>query len=220
MTNLGKSASTINEAYYGISWAHKLAGDLDPCRSDLVISVKEGGNRSVGRLTVKKEPITPAILRRLYIAWLYDSEQADLKGIRIDCMCLLCYAGFLRYSELANLKRNNIYFCDNYVKLFLENSKTDIYREGREVLISKPNSPICPVGMLQSCLTLANIDDSRVEYIFRPLCYCKSRNTSIYTTTRETLLSALDTLGLQKKTFGLHSLRSGRATAAAAAARG
>jgi hypothetical protein len=38
---------------------------------------------------------------------------------------LLCYAGFLRYSELANLKRNNIYFCDNYVKLFLENSKTD-----------------------------------------------------------------------------------------------
>lgn len=54
LTNLGKSASTINEAYYGISWVHKLAWVLDPCRSDLVISVKGCAKRSVGRLTVKK----------------------------------------------------------------------------------------------------------------------------------------------------------------------
>ena len=156
--------------------------------------------------------------------WLYASEQADRRGLRIACMCLLCCAGFLRYSELAILKRNNICFCDNYVKLFLENSKTDVYREGREVLISKTNSPTCPFVMLQRYLTLANIDDTSVEYIFRPLCYCKSRNTYIlrqgrlsYTTARETLLSALDTLGLQKKMFGLHSLMSAGATAAAAA---
>ena len=96
------------------------------------------------------------------LVWLYDSEQTDLKGIRIACMRLLCYAGFLRYSELANLKRNNIYFCDNYVKLFLENSKTDVYREVREVLISKTNSPTCPFGMLQRYWTLANIDDTSV----------------------------------------------------------
>jgi hypothetical protein len=38
-----------------------------------------------------------------------------------------------------------------------------------------------------------------------------------YTTARETLLSALDTLGLQKKMFDLHSLRSAAATAEAAA---
>ena len=158
------------------------------------------------------------------LVWLYDSEQTDLKGIRIACMCLLCYAGFLRYSELANLKRNNIYFCYNYVKLLLENSKTDVYREGREVFISKTNSPTCLCGMLQRSLTLANIDDTSVEYIFRPLCYCKSHNTYIlrkrrpsYTTARETLLSALDTLGLQKKMFGLDSLMSGGATSAAAA---
>lgn len=158
------------------------------------------------------------------LVWLYASEQADLRGLRIACMCLLCCAGFLRYSELAILKRNNICFCDNYVKLFLENSKTDVYREGREVLISKTNSPTCPFVMLQRYLTLANIDDTSVEYIFRPLCYCKSRNTYIlrqgrlsYTTARETLLSALNTLGLQKKMFGLHSLMSAGATAAAAA---
>lgn len=51
------------------------------------------------------------------LVWLYASEQADLRGLRIACMCLLCCAGFLRYSELAILKRNNICFCDNYVKV-------------------------------------------------------------------------------------------------------
>jgi pyocin large subunit-like protein len=41
--------------------------------------------------------------------------------------------------------------------------------------------------------------------------------TFSYTTAREIILSALETLGLNKKYFGLPSLRSGGATAAAAA---
>ncbi len=56
------------------------------------------------------------------------------------------------------------------------------------------------------------------------MCFCKSVNSYklrsgklSYTTAREILLSALETLGLNKKYFGLHSLRSGGATAAAAA---
>jgi hypothetical protein len=36
LTNAGKSASTINEALYAISWAHRLADLADPCKSDLV----------------------------------------------------------------------------------------------------------------------------------------------------------------------------------------
>ena len=47
---------------------------------------------------------------------------------------------------------------------------------------------------------------------------CKLRSGKLsYTTAREILLSALETLGLNKKYFGLHSLRSGGATGAAAA---
>ena len=42
LSNSHKSASSINEAFYAISWAHKLAGVQNPCVSDLVISVKEG----------------------------------------------------------------------------------------------------------------------------------------------------------------------------------
>jgi hypothetical protein len=108
--------------------------------------------------------------------------------------------------------------------LFLESSKTDAYREGRDVLISKTNTPTCPVNMLLRYLYLAEIPADSTDYIFRPLCFCKSVNSYklrsgklSYTTARKILLSALETLGLNKKYFGLHSLRSGGATAAAAA---
>ena len=46
----------------------------------------------------------------------------------------------------------------------------------------------------------------KLRSLNRPLCYTRAR---------EILLSALESLGLNKKLFGLHSLRSGGATAAA-----
>jgi hypothetical protein len=45
----------------------------------------------------------------------------------------------------------------DHVKLFLESSKTDVYREGRDVLISKTNTHTCPVNMLLRYFYLAKI---------------------------------------------------------------
>jgi hypothetical protein len=42
-----------------------LAGLADPCKSDLVKTIREGSIRSVGCRVVKKKPITPEILRQL-----------------------------------------------------------------------------------------------------------------------------------------------------------
>lgn len=222
LANLGKSTSTLNESVYAISWAHRLAGLENPCKSDLVISVKEGAHRVKGHFVQKKEPITPDMLKKICV--LYGNDNSNLKDLRLACMCVLGFAGFLRYSEIANLKMNNITFCSDHVKLFLEVSKTDIYREGREVVISKTGNITCPVEMLRKYIMLANIQIDSSEHMFRPLSFCKSTNTYklrkgplSYTTAREILLKALKDLGLDTKHFGLHSLRSGGATAAASA---
>jgi hypothetical protein len=66
LTNAGKSASTINEAFCVISWAHRLAGLADPSKSDLVKTIREGSIGSEGRRVVKKEPITPEIFVRVH----------------------------------------------------------------------------------------------------------------------------------------------------------
>jgi hypothetical protein len=59
----------------------------------------------------------------------------------------------------GNLRRDNLTLYEQYVKLFLEGSKTDVYREGRDVLISKTNSNTYPVNTLL-----------RYLYIFAFIC--------------------------------------------------
>lgn len=220
ITQSAKSGSKLNEVTFAISWAHRLAGLPDPCKSDLVNLVNEGAQRKIGHLVKKKEPITRDMLKQMV-----DTFKNGLKDIRITCMCLLCYSGFLRFSELVNLRRIDIQFCSSHVKLFLYKSKTDVYREGRDVIISRTFSETCPVNMLEKYLKLASIEDGSTEYIFRSLKYCKSTNMYAlrksgqlsYTRAREILLESLEILGLDRTKFGLHSLRSGGASAAAAA---
>ena len=47
-------------------------------------------------------------------------------------------------------------FYSDHVKLVLEQSKTDMYREGKDVIISITDNAICPVHMLRRYLALAN----------------------------------------------------------------
>ena len=223
LSESAKTTSKVDEAVYAISWAHKLAGYSDPCKSDLVISVREGSHRKIGHTTNRKEPITADILHK--IVSQFGQNYNNLKDIRIACMCLISYAGFLRFSELSNLRRSHISFYSTHVKLFLVQSKTDIYREGREVVISRTGSETCPVNMLDRYLSMAKINVDSNEFIFRSISYCKStddyklRNSGAisYTRAREILLEALESVGVDKSLFGLHSLRSGGASAAAAA---
>lgn len=159
------------------------------------------------------------------IVLAFGQSHSNLSDIRVCCMCLVSYAGFLRFSELANLRRSDITISDSHVSLFIAKSKTDHYREGTNVLISRTYKSTCPVSMLEKYLCLSKIQQTSTEFIFRSLSFCKKStvfklkgvNPLSYTRAREILLSALESIGLDKSKFGLHSLRSGGATAAASA---
>ena len=65
------------------------------------------------------------------------------------CMCDLVYTGFLRYNELCNIRAKQISFTDEYAIIFVEKSKTDCNRNVKNVYISRLDSPMCPVNILQ-----------------------------------------------------------------------
>ena len=73
----------------------------------------------------KKSPITPRHLLSMYN--LFKGENSNLRDLRTLTICILAYAGFLRFSEVSALKRDDIDIQDTYMRLFLEQSKTDIY---------------------------------------------------------------------------------------------
>ena len=216
------SGSTIDEAFYAISWAHRLSGFPDPCSSFLPTSIREGCHRSIGhQKSNKKEPISPDIIKN--ICMLYASDTCSLLDLRISCMCVLSFSGFLRFSELVSLKRSDIKFFDNYLTLFIQKSKTDRYKQGSTVYISATGLVTCPVAVTKRYLEKANIAACSDEFIFRSISYCKSSHSYVlrghkclsYTRAREILLSVLESIGLDRRNFGLHSLRAGGATAAA-----
>lgn len=215
------SYSALEAAVYGIRWAHDLFGLSNPCDSNLVKGILESAKRSLSRPIVKKEPVTPDMV--FSICQKFASANANLSDLRTAAICVTAFAGFLRFNELANLRCCDVKFCkDKYVELFIAKSKTDIYRNGNVVLLAKTGHITCPYNLLNRYIQAAGIDFSSNLMFFRSLHFVKSnasytlRSTGIsYTRTREVVLHAFSQLGYSTKLFGLHSLRSGGATAAA-----
>ena len=78
--------------------------------------------------TSRKEPITVSQLEQL-VACKADS-MASLYNIRSVVICLLAFATFLRFDELAKLVRSDVKIENDMLKLFIQSRKTDQYRVG------------------------------------------------------------------------------------------
>ena len=217
-----RTAAPIRLAFYAISWAHRLAGVVDPTLSVLPKLVKEAAPRVLTGFSNKKDPITVSMLSKVVAK--YGHLGANIMDLRLAAMCLVSFAGFLRYQELANLRFCDVQFCSGYMKLFLERSKTDVYRDGVWVFVSQVNSSRCPVAMLRRYLSMAGFSGYSEAFIFRGITRhkdvtkrrLKDKNVPLtYSTARSLMLSALVGLGYDGSLFGTHSLRAGGATAAA-----
>ena len=75
----------------------------------------------------KKSQITPSHLLSMYNLFKEGGDN-NLRDLRTLTICILAYAGYLRLSKVSLLKRDDIDIQDAYMKLFLEQSKTRIYR--------------------------------------------------------------------------------------------
>ena len=73
------------------------------------------------------------------------------------CYVLIGFAGFLRYSEISHLKMCNLSIFDSYIVLFIECSRTDIYRRGKNVIVSRTSVKTCPVTWFLKYISLAGL---------------------------------------------------------------
>ena len=213
---------SIKSAFYAIKYYHKLAALTDPTDSEFCKKILDAAQRMSRRPKVKKEPLTSQNLKDLlsHIGG-YDAPLPDFRNFT---MMLLCFAGFLRFSEASNLKSNQVEFTETYLKLFISQSKTDIYRDGHYCYIARTSTDTCPVKCLEYYMERCRLSFATEEFIFRPATYYKSKvsyslrraNRPIsYSAARDRILKLLGQIGLNIKDFGLHSLRSGGASAAA-----
>ncbi|XP_067668097.1 uncharacterized protein [Haliotis asinina] len=159
-----ESFSSVVTTFYSLRYVHSSLGFVSPTENGLVKNVLEGAKRKLAKVVIKKEPITVSILERMYDDKI---QEAGLPEIRLLSMCLLAYAGFLRSAELLYISRSDVVFCQSHIFVFIEKSKTDIYRDGAWIVIGRTHTKLCPVACLERYLDMAAIDSDSDQYIFR-----------------------------------------------------
>ncbi|XP_033752191.1 uncharacterized protein LOC117335995 [Pecten maximus] len=212
---------SLSDAMYGVKWAHDIVGKISPTMSLLVRNVFEGAKRLLAKPVKKKQAVTISILQNVYDK-VFDKN--NLYNQRTITMCLLSYAGFMRSAEVLALRRSDIQIRASHMEIFVEHSKTDVYRDGSWIIVSRIcGSRLCPVGNFELYLKLASIVDDSEGFVFRNLTRLntdtyvlrKLNKPMTYSRFREIFMETFSSVVPDIKKFGLHSLRAGGASAAA-----
>ena len=138
-------------------------------------------------------------------------------------MFVVSFAGFLRSSEVINLRRNDISFNDNYMLVSIRKSKTDQLRDGGTVVLAElKDAGVCPVKLMRRYLELARVPPSTNDFLFRPISgkgkskRLVSVNKPIsYATYRESFKRFFKEIVPDISKYSTHSMRAGGATLAA-----
>ena len=220
----GSSVAVIESYIYAIKWHHSIyfPNKQDPTNHPTIANLLETCKRLRIHHVQKKDPVTPEHLADIHR--LIGGTDASLLLYRNYTMMVVAFAGFLRFDELINIKCNDVVFYNSYMSIFIEKSKCDQYRDGRDVLIAKSNSTMCPVKTFENYISKCNLDMNSDSFVFRAVTWYKtsgsyslkkSNKPLSYSTVRTNLLQLLESIGLNPNRFGTHSLRAGGATAAA-----
>ena len=152
------SASPINNAVYSTDWVYGLAGFqkvsshcLVHC---LVQSMMGASKRVLAKPKNRKEPITPEMLQQLAESL---KDKSCVASCRTLALCLIGFAGFLRFSELCSVRACDVSLYSSHCALFLESSKTDQLREGAWINIART----CRQRYLSCCCSRAILNRSR-----------------------------------------------------------
>jgi integrase len=176
--------------------------------------------------TAKRQPRPPKSKKDYVTESLIElctkyKDSNELTVVRDLSMITLCFSGFLRYDEISSIRCKDIIFKDDHLQIKISKSKTDQYRMGNEIVISKGQSFACPYNLLKKYFLLADTNSMSEHFLLKPIFRSKHRCSLIYknkplsyTRARVCIISRLKEV-IFSSNIGLFSLRAGGATVAA-----
>lgn len=205
-------ASSLAVHAAAIAQHHQGRGCPSPTNSPEVAQVLRGIRRELGVAPRKKAPLPSKDLRTLVMGLGSTPRELRDKALLLLGFCTGC-----RRSELVGLDVEDVIFRDEGMLVSLRHSKTDQERAGRVVPVEYGvHRESCPGIALEDWLSAAAI---RTGPLFRPI----DRHGRIQRSrlngraVARILQGQARRAGLDARNLAGHSLRSGLATAAAAA---
>ena len=218
---LKRNKGCINTAFYGIRWAHHVAGLESPTDNLLVKLTLEGCLRLCEGEKLRKDAMPVEALRDLVDT--FPRKDYCLIDQRFLVVCLTGFAGFFRIQELLGIQLKHISVIPDHLQVFLPHSKVDQHRDGETVFIAKTGTKYCPVTHIQDFLEKADHDIKRGGNAFLILRLHKTKKEHVaskakrisYSRMNEIFHENMNTSTNGGADYGLHSLRAGGASAAA-----
>ena len=211
------SKSSVSGAAYAISWLHRKFNVPNPVQSPLVNQTLAALQRLLARPNKKKKPLRTSQVKMLVER--YGQENSTLPDLQMVTLITLGFCAFLRWDDLRRLRVSDLTFYRSHMTISLESRKNDQFRRGSLVSIARSRSATCPVELLERFIQRSNHKSNQ------PL-FCLARKTKhgyklrdtplSYSRARSSFRTMIGKIDLDPTLYGLHSLRSGGATEAAA----
>lgn len=206
----GLKIATARRRLAAIATAHAAAGFDSPTASLLVRTAWRGLTRQHGTGQTAKRAITVAELRAMV-----EGCGDDLAGLRDRAMLLIGFGAAMRRSELVALRVEDVRVEVEGIRIAIRRSKTDQHGAGEVVAITRGTGSTDAVAALAAWLAASGIADGA---IFRRIDrHGRIGDGLTPQSVALVVKSRAAAAGIDPEVVAGHSLRSGLATAAAAA---
>ncbi|XP_065195710.1 uncharacterized protein LOC135827114 [Sycon ciliatum] len=211
-----RTASPITSAICALAWSHKVRGLPDPTDNAQVRNLVQAAKRLLAAPKNRKRPMTKQMLNQVATRLLRNES---LQNLQTATLMTVGFAGLLRWNDLSNIYVDEIEIKEDYMALFLEVRKNDQLRQGNWVLLSRWHGAVCPVALTERLLSRGGYEGHQKLFgcIRQGNASQVVRDQMSYSRARELIQDALCQANFNPSAFGLHSLRSGGASVAAAA---
>ena len=186
----------------------------DPANDLFLSKIVESSNRNSYKMKQRKKPLSSDMIKGIINLLPTEPTLTQLR----DCLIpVLSYALLLRHDETSHLNCNHFMPETEGFKIHIPSSKTDTYRDGKYVYLSKENRSL--FDLLMRYLAKSKLYIGMNHFLFGPIVFNKStKNYEIenqklsYDVFNKITKDAVSKLGLDPNEFGTHSARSGGAT--------
>ena len=221
-----QSASPTEMRCSSVAFFSKIASASDPMDTQIVKITKESIKRKLGFKNKPKEPLQQDQVDRVVCYLISKNNLHDLaNSFRIA----LAYEGTLRCDDYKDMLFGDFILTNEFVRVFLVNTKTDTYKEGQWTTFAASARQTSAYQLLlkllqqlSSHLTANQIMEWPVMFhdVKRPVMSHDNSGTVDSTLVAKVsyndflseLKTACQAVGLNPASFGTHSLRRGSAT--------
>ena len=210
----GNKTGVVTTAVYAVDFVHQIMGLPKPGEQNSIKLMLEGAKRMLARPVVRKAPLSIEAVKKLIRHFTPDLQEYTLKGLRYSVYCALAFVLEARFDDIINICPDNIVDYGDRMVVFLEENKTDQYREGAFVPFVNSGEPLGVYALVTELLDRLPMGQNS-KSIFRRVNSTLGRGEFFrdecmsYSLVREGIKKALVEVGENAADYALHSFKSG-----------